>query len=262
MKISVCAPSYKRPSACETPLYLPFVRVYVDPAEAKQYRALNPEVEIIECARGIQGNLCRVRNHIIDREMRRGVDVCLIVDDDLEGIYYWQKGALAKPARIRVETKHFLAFVEKYSIMARDLGAYLWGLNVNNDKACYREYTPFSTTAYIGGPFQAIMRGCELRYDEQLPLKEDYDFTLQHLNRYRCTFRVNKAYYMARQSEQRGGCATYRSMDREKEQLVALQQKWGSEIVKIDKGRKAHMRENKSKGYDYNPIIHVPIPGV
>jgi hypothetical protein len=262
MKISVCAPSYKRPTGCETPAYLPFVRVYVDPSEAKEYRRANPGVTIVECAKGVQGNLCRVRNHILDRELRAGADVVLIVDDDLEGIYYWQKAAAVKPARIRVETKVFLGWVEKYSIMARDIGAFLWGLNVNNDKACYREYTPFSTTAYIGGPFQAIMRGCGLRYDENLPLKEDYDFSLQHLNRYRRTFRVNKAYYMARQSEQRGGCATYRNMEREKAQLLALQEKWGSTIVKIDAGRKAHMRENKSKGFDYNPIIHIPIPGV
>lgn len=260
MKIRVCAPSYKRPTGCETPAYLPFLRVYVDPSEAKAYRKANPGVTIVECAAGVQGNLCRVRNHIIDREA--GADVVLIVDDDLEGIYYWQKGNHPKPKRIRVETADFLGFVEKYSRMAKDIGAYLWGLNVNNDKACYREYTPFSTTAYIGGPFQAIMRGCSLRYDEDLPLKEDYDFSLQHLNKYRKTFRVNKAYYMARQSEQRGGCATYRNMDREKAQLVALQSKWGSTIVQIDSGRKAHMRENKTKGFDYNPILHIPIPGV
>jgi hypothetical protein len=257
MDIRVCCPSYRRSSSLETHKYLPFIRVYVDPSEARAYRQNFPDATIVECKKGAQGNLCRVRNHIIDREMKTKADVVLLLDDDLQRIEYWEKRK-----RIVLETDRVLSFVTKYSIMARDLGAYLWGLNVNNDKACFREYTPFSTCAYIGGPFQAIMRGCELRYDERLPLKEDYDFTLQHLNKYRCTFRVNKAYYMVRQSEQRGGCATYRSMEREREQLFALQAKWGSSIVQVDTGRKAHMRENKTKGFDYNPILHVPIGGV
>jgi len=257
MDIRVCVLSYRRADRLETPIYLPFVRVYVDPSEAGAYRENNPGVTIVKCAKGVQGNKCRVMNHILDREFAARADVVLLLDDDIQRIERWRTRK-----RIRVETEDFLGFVEKYSIMARDLGAYLWGLNVNNDKACYREYTPFSTTAYIGGPFQAVIRGCELRYDERLSLKDDYDFTLQHLNKYRCTFRVNSAYYLARQSEQPGGCSTYRSMEREREQTRALQAKWGSSIVQIDTGRKAHMRENKSKGFDYNPILHVPIGGV
>ncbi len=257
MDVRVCCPSYRRPTRLETHRYLPFVKVYVDPSEAKEYRRNNPGVTIVECAKGAQGNLCRVRNHILDREFKSGADVCLLIDDDLQSIQYWENRK-----RITLDSNLVLGFVEKYSQMAHDLGAKLWGLNVNNDKACYREYTPFSTTAYIGGPFQAVMRGCDLRYDEKLPLKEDYDFTLQHLNKYRCTFRVNKAYYLVRQSEQPGGCATYRTMERERAQLFALQAKWGESIVQIDNGRKAHMRENKTKGFDYNPILHVPIGGV
>ena len=41
MKISVCAPSYRRPKVL-TLAYLPFCRVYVDPAEAAAYRSANP----------------------------------------------------------------------------------------------------------------------------------------------------------------------------------------------------------------------------
>jgi hypothetical protein len=39
-----------------------------------------------------------------------------------------------------------------------------------------------------------------------------------------------------------------------------LQQKWGSDIVRIDKSNKG--RSNKIKGLDYNPIIKVPIKGI
>ena len=257
MDVRVCVLSYRRADRLETPIYLPFVRVYVDPAEARAYRKNNPGVTIVECAKGVQGNKCRVMNHILDCEFKTRADVVLLVDDDIHRLERWRG-----KKRVRIETAEFLPFVEKYSIMARDIGAYLWGVNLSGDTCAYREYTPFSTTAYIGGPFQAVMRGCDLRYDERLSLKDDYDFSLQHLNRYRCTFRVNSAYYIARQSEQPGGCSTYRTMERERVQVLALQAKWGSAIVQVDTGRKAHMRTNKTKAFDYNPILHVPIGGV
>jgi len=257
MDIRVCVPSYRRAAILETPAYVPTARVYVDPSEARAYRKNNPGVTIVECAKGVQGKVPRVRNHIVDCEMKSGADVVLLLDDDLQRIERWRG-----KKRIWVSSQEFLPFVEKYSILARDLGAYLWGLNLNGDTSAYREYTPFSTRAPILGPFQAVMRGCELRYDERFPLKDDYDFALQHLNRYRCTLRVNSAYYIVRQSEQPGGCATFRTMEREKAELVALQTKWGSEIVQVDTGRKAHMRTNKTKAFDYNPILHVPIGGV
>ncbi len=51
-----------------------------------------------------------------------------------------------------------------------------------------------------------------------------------------------------------GGCADYRTIQKEKEQFDLLQKKWGSKIVKRDNGSKTN--------YDINPIIKVPINGV
>lgn len=46
----------------------------------------------------------------------------------------------------------------------------------------------------------------------------------------------------------------------EKQQLYALQKKWGGKIVKIDNSNKGGTK--KVKKLDYNPIIRVPIKGV
>lgn len=71
MQISVCCPSYKRPKV-ETLEYLPFCKVYVDGKEFDEYKKQNPGATIIKCKDGVQGNLCRVRNYIIDEEFRGG----------------------------------------------------------------------------------------------------------------------------------------------------------------------------------------------
>lgn len=257
MKISICCPSYKRPEKIETARYLPGVRVYVSPEEFGEYREKNPKVEIIRCDQGVQGNVSRVRNFILKKEFGRGMDVVCIVDDDLKGIYYWEK-----KERIMVEGKSIKKMIEKYSRLAKEWGAYLWGVNLNQDKQVYREYTPFSTLSPILGPFGVFLRGNECRYDERLLLKEDYDMSIQNLNRYRIVLRVNKYFYECKQSEQTGGCAAQRNFKRELEQLRLLQKKWGMEIVRMDESSRSHNLKKKKVKEDYNPLIYVPIKGV
>lgn len=257
MIISVCVPSYKRPKV-ETLSYIPFAKVFVDESEYPAYIDANQGYEgnIISVPSGVQGNLCRIRNYIIDYEFENGVDVVVIVDDDMKGIYRW-----FNKKRELLPSNEIMSFLYRYSTLAVDLGAYFWGINVNSDKQVYREYTPFSTRSYIGGPFQAFIKDGGLRYDESLPLKEDYDMTLQQLNKFRKVLRVNSYHYDVKQSQQKGGCATYRNYEREEQQLRLLQKKWGSRIVKFDNADSHNMKKKKTR-IDYNPIIKVLIKGV
>jgi len=249
MKVSINCPSYKRP-VVETLDYLPNCKVWVDGSEFDIYKESNPPGSlVVACSEGVQGNVCRVRNHILDVEFGNGYDVVVIIDDDMKEMGYWE--GLEKH---RVE--NFERFIIRYSVLAQDWGVNLWGVNVNDDKIVYREYTPFSTTSYVGSPFQAFVGDGGLRYDERLPLKEDYDMTLQQVMKFGKVLRVNKYYYDVKQSQQTGGCATYRNLRREKEQFDLLVKKWGSEIVKRDKGGKG------VQGFDYNPIISIPVKGV
>ena len=242
--------------------YLPFCRVWVDCGEYDEYKRNYPEADIISCPEGVQGNLCRIRNYILDEEFKRGMDVVLIIDDDFTCLrrfdYVASENWGYEPYIISAE--EFIPFIEKYSIIASDMGAKFWGVNCNCDPMAYRHNTPFSTRSYIGGPFQCFLKGNRCRYDEALPLKEDYDMSIQQLNMERVVLRVNSYHYLYKQSEQKGGCATYRNRQREEEQLEALRRKWGGQIVKIDTSNKG--QTTKEKRLDYNPIIRIPIKGV
>ena len=234
MKISVNAPSYKRPDSVLTLDYLPFVRIWVDNKEYEAYKSNYPKSNIISCPDGVQGNLCRIRNYILEKEFERGMDVVLIIDDDFTCLrrfdYNEMDGFGYEPHIIKAE--EFLPVVEKYSIIAKDLGAKYWGVNCNCDPMAYRHNTPFSTRSYIGGPFQCFLKGNRCKYDENLPLKEDYDMTLQQLNMERVVLRVNAYHYLCKQSEQKGGCASYRNRQYEQEQLDTLRRKWGGLLLR------------------------------
>jgi len=261
MKISVNCPSYKRPKV-ETLDYLPFCKVWVDEGEYNDYLEANVGFEdnIISCPKGIQGNLCRIRNYILDTEFANGCDVVLIIDDDMQGIYHFENVNGNAYERVLVEADEFMEFVEKYSRLCDEFGFKFWGLNCNQDSLSYRQYSPFSTVSYIGGPFQCFLKN-DLRYDENLPLKEDYDMTLQQCNVYRGCLRLNKFNYDCKQSKQKGGCATYRNHNREMQQIEALRQKWGSDIVKYDFTDNSNTKKMR-KNLDYNPIIRIPIKGI
>lgn len=256
MNISVNCPSYKRPKV-KSLQYLPFLRVWVDCGEYDEYVKENKGFEdnIVSVPKGVQGNVARIRNYILDTEFARGAEAVVIIDDDMRGMFRYDRNNKA----VKIEQEDFMAFIEKYTEMCQELGFKLWGVNVNIDRRCYRQFMPFSFTTFIGGPFSCHLNN-PLRYDENLPLKEDYDLTIQHCNEYRGVLRVNSVFYDVLQSENKGGCAVYRNRLREHEQFFALQKKWGSKIVRVDKTN--WTAGKKKKHEDYNPIIKIPIKGV
>lgn len=249
MKISVNCPSYRRPRV-ETLDYLPYCKVWVDEGEYEEYVKNNPQgSEIISVPKGIQGNLCRIRNYILDEEFKNGVDVVCIIDDDMKGMYKYVNGY----QKVLINKNMFMIWLEKYSYLCQEWGFKLWGVNLLGDARAYRQFTPFNTVKTVGGPFMCHLNN-PIRFDERFPLKEDYDISLQHLNKYRGILRLNGFFYDVKQSEQSGGCASYRNFEKEKSQLRELQRKWGSDIVKSDFSKQKQAKKKKVR-IDYNPRI-------
>lgn len=261
LKISINCPSYKRPKV-ETLEYIGSCKVWVAEREYDDYLAANPNHKdnIISVPNEVQGNVCRIRNYILDHELAEN-DVVLLIDDDLASVKRFEPEGIYGYNEVNVSEDELYDMLAKYSVLCRDFGYKHWGIMCNQDSLSYRQTTPFSTVSYIGSPFSVFIDGNPLRYDERLPLKEDYDMTLQNCNVYRGCLRVNKYHYDCKQSKQKGGCATYRNYNREKEQLELLQKKWGGQIVKIDHALN-HNAKKVKKNIDYNPIIHIPISGV
>lgn len=261
MRISINCPSYKRPKV-ETLDYISSCKVWVAEREYDDYIKANPKhtENIISVPNEVQGNVARIRNYILKNELQTN-DVVLLIDDDLKSVARFEPVGMYGYDEHKLSEDELYAMLAHYSVICKELGFMHWGVNCNKDALSYRQTTPFSTTSYIGSPFSVFLKGNDLWYDERLPLKEDYDMTLQQCNKYRGVFRVNKYHYDCKQSKQAGGCATYRSYEREKQQLEALQKKWGKHIVKIDTVLNQNQKKVR-KNIDYNPIIKIPIAGV
>lgn len=246
MKIGYFAPSYKRPEKSVTQKRYEFIKLVVCESQAGEY--LKNNNDIIICPDSAQGNISRIRNWIKDNLMN-DYDAIIMIDDDNNGVGLWQKQKYKV-----LSSEELQEFCENLAIICKDYGFYSFGLNCVIDKGAYREHTPFSTNIFIGAPFHGILKGNKCIYDENIPLKEDYDWTLQNLKNYKGVLRANFASYNVKQAEQVGGCANMRNSKEEEKQFNLLQKKWGSKIIQRDKSSK--------KSFDFNPILKAPLKGV
>jgi len=219
----ILSPSYKRANICKTHKYIKNVFYVVAENEKDDYLKVHPNV--ISIPNKVQGNVSRVRNYILDNYNEKNI---IMLDDDFNSIGCFEGNKLKK-----LDEQGVYDMIQRGFVMANDLGVKLWGINIISDKGSYREYTPFNTNAMILGPFNGHLKH-SVRYDERMPLKEDYDLSLQMLNKYRKTLRLNMYHYNSEQNTIKGGCAVYRSTETEKEQFDLLVSKWGSKIVKRD----------------------------
>jgi len=251
--IEIYAPSYKRAKGVKTHKILPSVIYVVHEFEEHEYRAEGHKITVIP--NDLRGNLSRVRNHIAQVLLKNGG---IMIDDDIEDFKLWDFEDKS-PFLKSMKAEDILEFFEIAFVMAQEAGYKLFGVNIIGDKGSYREYTPLSFTNYISGSLMGIIPN-PILFDENLPLKEDYDYCLQHFNKYRGALRFNYIHMIKKDHGNIGGCSDNRTIERECEQMKLFQRKWGSKIVRLDNGKKKGKK--KETIFDINPVIKVPIKGV
>ena len=107
----------------------------------------------------------------------------------------------------------------------------------------------------------------ELRFDEGLPLKEDYDMCLQQIRRYRGVLTVNYAFVEGDFGKLSGGTSIRRNYHNEFEQFKLFKSKWGSGIVRGAATRNPSSKKDRATlyvdKYDFShPTVKAPIEGV
>ncbi len=237
--IKYYTPSYKRHNNVKVAEWLKSVVVCVHDFESDKYKENYDNILIIPDA--LKGNMAKVRNFILDS---CDTDVCVMLDDDVEFIGYYEKGE----QYIITESELTKKIIEWY-FHAIALNTVLFGINLQVDPKFYREFSPMSLLSPVLGTFCCIIKN-DLRYDERLGLNEDYDYSLQVLHKYHKILRWNKFHYKAGHLKEKGGCGAYRILDEEKKQADIMIGKWGSKVVKYDFKRST------------NPVINCPLKGV
>jgi hypothetical protein len=88
---------------------------------------------------------------------------------------------------------------------------------------------PISTQVFCIASLCVVLPD-DLRFDETIPLKEDYDFTLQHISRHGGVVRSNDLLAVYKHYRNKGGAVGYRNDKTERAAIAILQRKWGNAI--------------------------------
>lgn len=236
--------SYKRAGKITSDKVFQNAYVVIPQSQEEEYRRyeLANGCEYLVMPDEYDGNIARKRNWVLDNFKGQNI---VLADDDYKKIGYIERGK----DRYTMTPDEIDFMIQRGFIMCEDLGTKLWGINVTDDRKAYMQYTPFNLLSPVLGPFMAIINDDdELRFDERLWLKEDYDFSLQVMHKYRKVLRFNKYHYVVNHITLDGGVVSQRTMEQEKAQGLLLQKKWGKHIVQL--------RETS-----INPIVKVPIAG-
>jgi hypothetical protein len=198
---------------------------YVADGEADAYRAAGA-ANVVE-----GGGLMESRNFALEHAFAEDLH-CVQLSDDLEWLRYAPTTSRAHWYEIPIEQ----AFKKLYRGL-RSVGAYLAGAAAtNNPYFAKRELNP---KGFCLGDMIMVRPGCDLWFDENLRLKEDYDYTLQHLARFGRVARMERVLPSWSHRKNEGGAVAYRTSDIEQQTIQYLLSKWPGAL------REQHRRQDE-----------------
>lgn len=243
----IAIPSYKRPTDCLTAKKFSRGVIFCHEFEAEEYRKHNDNKIVTIPDRFAGRGMALIRNYILDNT--KGKEV-LMLDDDIDYFGYIEN----LKRNTMTEGEAYVMFENGFR-MTYEAETKMWGVNLTNDKKFYREYSPFSLSSVILGPCMGIIKDKDLRFDERLGLKEDYDYSIQVLRKCRKILRFNKYHYVSAHINKKGGCASYRTMKKEEQQAQLFEKKWGKRIIETK-------RKTQRGNFSINPVVRIPIKGI
>jgi len=165
----------------------------------------------------IGGGLCEARNLILKNAWEEN-ETAVMMDDDLMRI----EMMAGKDNKLPITVKHAIKEMED----ALDgSGLKLAGAAPTPNDFWYNPSRPFSFRNFIIAAMMVI-RPCDLFFDENLRTKEDYDYTLQHIDRYGGAIRLNYVLPSFRHYGNKGGVVDYRTPELEQKSIAYLKDKW------------------------------------
>ena len=224
IKFNICILSSKRPYNVKR-----FPKLdatwYVGKGEESIYRHNGAE-KIVE-----SGGLVESRNRILKDSWDMGA-IAITIEDDLKKIYtpYMHGGKFIKKQISLLEGLDLLLLsLEKFPQF------YLAGVAPTANLFFYSPEKPHSFAHFIVGSLIAV-KPCDLLFDKNLRLKEDYDYTLQHIKKYGGAVRNNMILADFEHRKNKGGAVDYRTSELEQTSIKYLKQKWGT-VIKDNKRR-------------------------
>lgn len=185
---------------------------FVPEGEGPDYRYCGAD-QVVE-----SGALCASRNAALEAAAEAG-SACLQLSDDLRSVAFTSGTTRAdvRPAKLREVVVAMVGGLQ-------DTGAQLAGVAPTANPFYSRQR--IKRDGFVVGDMCLIAAGCPLRWDETLRLKEDYDYTCQHLATYGTVARLDWVLANFAHRKNKGGAVAVRTPELEQQSIAYLQGKW------------------------------------
>jgi hypothetical protein len=225
LKILIAIPTYHRVDNVTTIDLFDDPVLFVDSFELEAYKKKYPSVKIVEFKGGT--GIVEKRNAMLDYGRAEKYDAIWEIDDDFLGIVSFSSGFVERS----FDKALIYQVIERMAVMARDCGTPLFITSQVADIRKYKRSEPFSLFATMKLGAHGLFLDNDLRYDNRISLKEDIDMCLQVLMDYRVLFQENRYSFICQPTmNTKGGCASYRTLENEKNSLDILRRKWGDTL--------------------------------
>lgn len=183
------------------------ITVFVDDEKEKEeYEKFNPELKIVSC--GSKG-IAKCRNFIFDYYPQE--EKILMMCDDVTGIYH--KYGEHSWRHWKMSNEEIDEFIQYGFLLCEGYKTKMWGISPTSggginlkNKICFAKF--------IIGTFCGIINN-NIKCDERLPLKEDYDLTAKYIKEFGKIVAIDNVHPCARHYTNKGGAVSYRSSDKE-----------------------------------------------
>lgn len=173
------------------------------------------------------GSLIESRNWALENAFKNN-KICVQISDDLKRVRLNEK--LFQKKEVYLDE----AINDIANLFSKTKGIYLLGVPPT-DNSLFSNKLISENTFCIGDCF--FVKPSAPRFDNNLTLKEDYDFTLQHIKNYGKCIRFQKYLWTFQHYKNKGGAVDYRTEEKELKNIQYLILKWGAKI-KLNPKRK------------------------
>jgi hypothetical protein len=230
MKFQIAIPSLGRATTLQNHPMVEHANLCVAEREIDWYKkicgdGLNYRV-YPDTIRGIS----QTRNWILDNVRQDDDDFILMMDDDVLGIEYGMT-THSRKSHDPIYIKDVMVHVAQLAI---DAGAGVFGFPRNIRYSQRTAMLPFSLRRWVDGCCMGVIDR-ELRYDEKVIGKDDFDLCIQVLHKKRIVWLDERWSTIGQHWKLTGGLTTQRTTETEREDVAYLQRKWGRSVVQTNR---------------------------
>jgi hypothetical protein len=148
---------------------------------------------------------------------------CVEMSDDIVKLEFALNKKDKAPISFKSVVKSMVSTLEEFDL-------HLAGVAPTNNPYFYNPNKPIQTDKFIVGDLICVSPNTDLLFDENLKLKEDYDYTLQHLHKYSGIVRLDYILASFKHYTNKGGAVDFRNEEREQTAIKYLKEKWQTDV--------------------------------